>query len=350
MTTNDRQRVRLLTRAQWAISAGLVLLTAAAVVAVSIVVPPAVRASAPDIPVKAYLQALVDGRVADALELAGVHPTKSDVLLTDAAYRRSSDRISAFAITGSSAAGGAGRVVGARITQGGARYDVGFLVQRSGAMFGLGAWHLATQTLPTLAVAVDGPAEQKVTIGGVAVPTKNGEAKQRVLPGTYEVAGVADPMLTSTRTSAIATLADDQPQPVALRFGVSDAGRAQIEAAVRAWLDGCAASTELAPPACPFRAVPQDGVAYSDGRWDIRTRPTLAEPTWSAQANGWRVAAATPGYASFTAHATQGSLYGTASTGDEPFGISGTAIRSGSGFTFQPSAAYADAGATGPLT
>jgi hypothetical protein len=350
MTTTEPRRASVLTRAQLALVSGLVLLLIAAVVAAALVIPPAARASAPDIPVKAYLQALVDGDATKALALAGIHPGTSDELLTDAAYRRATDRISAFRVTATEAAGGAGRLVVARITQGAAQYSAGFLVEQDGKGFGLGLWHLAPQSLPTVRIAVDGPSGLSVTAAGVALDAGASGADERVLPGTYTAALAADPLFTAPAVSVTAYLAPGAaPRQATLQVGLTEAATARIEAAVDAWLDGCAASTELAPPACPFRAVPTPGVTYSDGRWDIRSRPALARPSWSPQDGGWRVAASSPGYASFSAQAMRGGLHGTASTGVNPFGVSGTAIRSGDGFRFQPSAAYADAGSAGPL-
>jgi len=350
MTTSEPRRAALLTRAQLAIVAGLVLLVVAAVVAATLVVPPAARASSPDIPVKAYLQALVDGDASRALSLAGIRPTKLDRLLTDSAYRQATDRISAFRVTATDAAAGPARIVRARITQGPVEYTASFPVEQDSRGFGLGPWHLVPLPLPSLQVAVDGPSGLSVDMAGVAVEAAVAGIDERVLPGTYAIGLAADPLFTAQTASVAAYLAPSAaPRPATLRVALTPAATAKIDTAVGAWLDGCAASPELAPPGCPFRAVPTPGVTYSGGRWDIRSRPELAPPAWSPQDGGWRVAAAAPGYASFSAQAMQGGLHGTASTGINPFGVSGTAIRSGDGFRFQPSAAYADAGSSGPL-
>jgi hypothetical protein len=80
-------------------------------------------------------------------------------------------------------------------------------------------------------------------------------------------------------------------------------------------------------------------VTYSAGRWTVEAVPAVAEGQWNGA--GWPVYTVRQGMVTFTAHATAGGLSGTATTGSEPFTVTGTAVVDGETVRFVPSAAYA---------
>lgn len=343
MTSNNEAP---LTRRQLiAVIAALVAAIATAIVFV-VVVPPAARRASPDIPVTAYLRALVRGDVPQALTLGRITPAAGDRLLTTDAYAAASDRITSFRITGTRTSGGTATVT-ARITQGAAQYTTRFTAEREPGLPGITPWMLAPQQLPQIAVTVAGPQNTSIVVSGVTLAGMNDATTQDVLPGTYAIS--AAPSAVSTAAAQRVTVRLGQAGgSTHLDVALTSAGRAQVQSSARAWLAQCAASGDLAPSGCPFRAVATPGITYSAGQWSIASDPTLTVGAWDAQSNGWQIGTSAPGSVTFTAHAVDGDEVGTASTGARPFVVSGTAVPNGSGVAFVPSPSYSSS--TGAAT
>lgn len=303
----------------------------------------ALSAAAPQHVVERYLQALVAGRVSDALKLGGID-AKDAPLLTAAAYRASSAHPTAFTITSAQIAGPNATVV-ASITQSGARYGVAFhlkSVRRVGPA--TARWELARQTLPRISVDTQGPADATLRIDGVDVAVHNGKADVPVLPGAHAVALGGGAMYTGQSGTVQTTLADG-PTEVSLSVEPSQAGIQAAQKAVDAWIDACAASGVLAPSGCPFAATGDPTLTLSNGAWTIDAYPAVRIGAWSAQLGGWQLASETQGTAEFSAEASGGGRSGTVRTGVIPFtavgaltGFDGTAAR------FTPSPGYSGTG------
>lgn len=337
------RRGPLLTPLQLGIVVIAVLLTIASVVALVRVLPPAIRASAPDRPVRAYLQAIADGDITRALKLGGITPGAGDKLLTDAAYGQSSDRVSSFIVLGTRLDGRSG-VVEARIRQGDASYDADFRIVRGGGIGPLSTWSLAPQKLPTITFTIDAPVELSLHIGGATLPSHDKRVSERVFPGTYDVDAGDTAYYLGGVSAASATFAGQLGAASPIRLALTHEGEEKVQSEVSAWVTACAASTSMQPDGCPFRALPQPATIYSDGRWAVQSQPSLTEGSWSDELGGWPVTTSTPGYVSYSADATQGGLAGTATTGSRPFSVVGTAVPDAkSGIRFVPVPSYAAA-------
>jgi len=333
-----RPRHPLLTRGQLVVVIVTVLAVAASLVSAALVVPPAVRGADPALPVRAYLQAVVSGDITKALTLGGITPAAGDKLLTDAAYGQSANRVTSFAVLDTAVSGAAGTVL-VRVQQGDQSYQTAFDVQRERGAALFAPWRLAPQTLPQISFRLAAPIDRALKVAGVELTATKGLVTQRVFPGDYESddAGPADYFAADWYVTASARFGVTAVTPTAIGLQLADGASASIASAAAAWLNGCAASTQLAPSGCPFKAIGDPTVAYSDGRWSLESQPVLTEGDWDAALGGWPVATTQPGHVTFTAHATQGGLSGTASTGSVPFRVLGVAIPESSGkLRFQP--------------
>jgi hypothetical protein len=339
----------VLTLGQLAVVIVAVLAAAAAIIGAAVVVPPAVRAAAPDLPVRAYLAAIEAGDIPKALELGHVTPSTTDKLLTSAAYGQASDRITDFTVIGATTQATTG-TVRVRVAQGEGSYIAEFGITRA-AGNPLAPWRLAKQKLPEIGVSVQAPVDLAIDVAGVALTLSHGGLTQHVFPGTYTASSRGTQYFEGTDASATAVFEAGAAPRAALRLELAAGGQAHAAAEVNDWLTTCAASSELHPEGCPFQAVPEASVSYSNGRWTIQSRPTFAAGRWNDQLGGWPVTTSAPGYVTFTARAAQRGLTGTATTGSNPFSVAGTIVPDAVGeLHFVPSPNYAAPGAAGSLT
>jgi hypothetical protein len=338
-----------LTRGQLVTVIVAVLAAVAAIVAALAIVPPAARAANPELPVRAYLQAIVKGDVTRAMKIGRVTPAAGDRLLTDAAYGQASDRITAFTVLDTSMRGETG-TVRARITQGDRSYVAGFDVTRASAN-PFARWQLAKQQLPEITVKLQVPVDLTLQIAGTSLKTANGALTQHVFPASYAAAARNAGNFVGVDTTATATFEIQRSAAVEMGIELAGTGQADADGEVQAWLANCAASSELHPANCPFAAVPEASVTYSDGSWAIDAQPVFDVGEWSAQLGGWPVTTSVPGYVTFTARASEGGLVGTATTGSNPFSVAGTVVPDAAGeLHFEPSPSYSSPGAAGSLT
>jgi hypothetical protein len=290
---------------------------------------------APERQVEAFLDDLSAGHVDAALAAAGIRHTKSDVLLTDAAYAKASGRVTGYRIAAVERSGGTA-TVGAYLTQSGRRVPATFTLEQVGTDWGVfPRWELTAPTLGAVDVAVKGPPQTTVVVAGQQTRTdSSGAVALRALPGTYDVAVdggkwfAAKP--TTTRVLGFGATASS---PVSMTASLTAAGTQAATAAVDAWVDACIASTETAPSGCSFYAYGENPAnTYTNQKWTLDTRPTVRVDGWLSK--GWMVTTSSFGSATFTAAFTGPAGTGTATAG--PINVNASGYVTG----------FSDAGAT----
>src|SRR5205823_2780418 len=93
-------------------------------------------------------------------------PTKSDVLLTDAAYATASGRVTGYRIAGVERSGDTA-TVGVYLTQSGRRVPATFTLEQVGTDWGVfPRWELRAPTLGAVDLVVKGPPRTAVEVAG----------------------------------------------------------------------------------------------------------------------------------------------------------------------------------------
>jgi hypothetical protein len=269
-----------------------------------------------DRPVRAFLDDLTAGRVADALDDAGIDREKTDVLLGEAAYAKASDKVTGYRVAATRTEGDTA-TVRAYLRQGGQDVAATFMLDKTGTDWGVfPVWQLQAPELGSVDVAVRGPSGASVTVAGSKVKTaKDGTVSLRALPGTYDVAFDGDKWTTASGGSAsVSGFGRSTSTPVQMTTTLTAAGQQAAERAVDAWVDGCIASTDAAPAGCSFYAYGQNpAYTYSNQKWTLETRPTVRVGNWTT--NGWLITTTTFGRAKYTADISGAAGTGTASAG-----------------------------------
>jgi len=277
-----------------------------------------------DRPVRAFLDDLTAGRAAAALRSAGIRHDAGDVLLTDAAYAAAKGRVTGYRIAATRTDGDTATVT-AYLRQAGRDVSSTFLLDRTGSDWGVfPIWRLEAPRLGAVDVTVRGPAGASVRVGGRPVTTgKDGTATLTALPGTYDVSVDGGKWYAAKATTAtVAGFGGTASSPVVLTTSLTSAGQQSAAAAVNAWVDGCIASTDAAPPGCSFYAYGEDSsYTYTNQRWTLQSRPTVTVGEWLS--SGWAVTTTTAGRATFTADISGPGGVGTASAGPMNVNASG---------------------------
>ncbi len=281
-------------------------------------------AHAADRPVRAFLDDLTAGHVDDALDAAGVEHDDQDVLLTDAAYAKASDRVTGYRIAATDTDGDTA-TVRAYLRQAGRDVAATFTLDRTGTDWGVfPAWELTAPELGTVDVTVRGPAGTTVDVAGRSVQTsRDGTVSLTALPGSYPVAVDGGKWFSATATTArVAGFGAGGSVPVAMTTTLTDAGVTAARQAVDRWVDGCIASTDAAPAGCSFYAYGEDpAYTYSNQKWTLQTRPAVSVGAWTSR--GWLVTTTTLGRATFSADISGPGGVGTASAGPMNVNASG---------------------------
>ncbi|MFS0728566.1 hypothetical protein ABC270_00650 [Curtobacterium sp. 1P10AnD] len=279
---------------------------------------------AADRPVRAFLDDLVAGKAAAALEAAGIEHAKGDVLLTDAAYAKAEQRLTGYRITAVRTSGDSAAVTTA-LRQGGQDVPATFELSKTGEDWGVfPVWQLQPPRLGAVDVSVRGPARTPLRVAGKAVTTsKDGTATLTALPGTYDVAIAGGKWVESgSATATVSGFGGTASSPVALTATLTSAGKTAATKAVDAWVDTCIASHDPAPSGCSFYAYGEDpSYTYTNERWTLGTRPVVSIGEWSS--GGWLVTTTTYGRATFTADISGPGGVGTASAGPMNVNASG---------------------------
>jgi hypothetical protein len=269
-----------------------------------------------DRPVRAFLDDLVAGKVDDALEDAGIDAEKSDVLLTDAAYAKATAKPTGYRIAAVRDDGDTA-TVSAYLRQGGQDVAARFALDKTGTDWGVfPIWELQAPDLGTVDVDVRGPGGATVEVAGRSTTTaKDGSARLRALPGTYDVALDGGKWVQADDgTATVSGFDTPTSTPVELTTTLTDAGQKAAKRAVDDWVDGCIASTDPAPAGCSFYAYGQNpAYTYTNQKWTLETRPTVRVGSWTT--NGWLITTTTFGRAKYTADISGAAGTGTASAG-----------------------------------
>lgn len=289
-----------------------------------------------DRPVRAFLDDLSDGDVGDALDDAGITRTKSDVLLTDAAYAKATDRVTGYRIT-SVRQDGDTATVSAYLTQAGRQVPATFTLDKAGTDWGVfPKWSLQAPRLGGVTVVVQGPPKSTVTVAGQRVTTDTlGALSLKALPGAYAVAVDGGGWFSAdSQTAAVRGFGAAPSSQLTLTTTLTDKGKQAATAAVDAWVDGCVASTSTTPEGCSFYAYGENPAnTYTNQKWTLDSRPTIDVGGWSN--TGWIVTTSSFGSATYTADFTGPAGAGTATAG--PINVNASGYVTGfsdSGATF----------------
>lgn len=258
-------------------------------------------AHTPQAAARPYLDALVKGDVAAAVR-AG-HITTQSPLVTQTVYSTTADRVTGYSIRPLQTTGDQASVIVAYV-QGGHRATQILRVQKTGTeLFFFARWALEPVRLPTLRVAIDGPA-RAVTVNGANVQVDGGGASQlAALPGRYDISVAGNVNVTGDKKSATVAQLQSTGRPagaVALQVGLTDAGKSSGAEAVNAWVAACIAQPVLEPDGCSFALTnSRPDLTLSNAKWTLTAAPAFQVGPWDG--HGWRVATTAPGSATFRA-------------------------------------------------
>jgi hypothetical protein len=188
---------------------------------------------------------------------------------------------------------------------------------------------------PFLQLAVTASDGRPVTVNGIGLGTDGMETI--AFPGVYTATAAGTALLTGdTQTATVQSGADGQPT-AAISFGapqVAPGAQAAIQAQVKQAIDTCAQSTAAAPDNCPFSTY-----VYGDGasvHWRVVRYPNVTvtvSPSLSGAAQVSIDDDANDGVVHYDATYTDFTGALQTESGDENFGIHGTASASGSTIT-----------------
>lgn len=286
-------RPRRIRRYWWVFAAAAVVSTAVAVTMSAVTI--GLAQGEPRALVTHYLTALQHGKAEDAMKLGGIRHSSADILLSDTAYAKATDRITSFRVEGP-VTRGATTTVSATILQGGNKRRQTFTVEHSGGIPGLPLWKLAPVSVDTVAFEVHGPEGTTYSVAGIQPKSQplGTTVTLRALPGTYPVAFAS--VSKNYRIAGADVASTPAGETTASRFvaQLSPDGETAARHAIDMWLDGCVASSNTAPDACPFLvdATTSDGLSVGSVHWTLDDRPTVTVAAgWSN--GGWAVASGT---------------------------------------------------------
>jgi hypothetical protein len=308
--------------------------------------------SRPGFVVSTYLTDVEHGHIEAAMKLDHHVARTEDVLLTDAAYAKVTDRVSGF------------QLLKASVTRSGARVEAS-VVQKSGtstatfqlvrgawtplALLGFEHWKLQPATMSTVTVTLGAPGRIAATVAGTDVKWKGSILKLDAFPGRYPLAVSEDsPCFTLAGTKTTVEGFDDHRE-LKTAAQLTPKGTAAIVTAANASLDECVASTVVAPIGCSFglNNGPPAGETWTNVSWTLVTRPQLRVGAWDFSCRGpmqasvsvggcWPVTTTTPGAVTFHADYLIGA---TGENGDIVTAAPIAAIVEGEGTSFTDSAA-----------
>jgi hypothetical protein len=333
-TTVRRVRVRWY---WWAAAVAAVLATAAGAL-FSVATIGAVQ-DMPRTLVAQYLTALEHGKAREAMALGGITARSQDMLLTDAAYAKATDKITSFTLAKPVSRGGV-TTVDATVQQGRRPYHRSFRVERAGGLPWLPVWRLAPVAPDTLELELDDAGGAALVVAGLEPHTADSRITLHAFPGTYPVVVAnADPEFTFRDGVVVSHPAGSTVAPTVFAAELTDAGRADAQKAVDTWLDKCLATQDASPADCPFVTGDETvgGVQVSDFHWTLDARPQATiDAKW---ANGGFAVSARGGLVEASATLTRISDGATASltTPKIPFGYDGIVDFTEYGTVFRPS-------------
>ncbi|WP_430297788.1 hypothetical protein [Sinomonas sp. B1-1] len=301
-TLSPRARKRALVVAVAVVGVGL--LVGAGAIAVAVVKV----GKGPDAVVRAYLDDVVAGRAEAAMEKVSPNvPNESRALLSDDVYGKAGGRIDRYSVVSTESAGNASTVV-VELSQGGRTERQTFTVSKRDPSLLDDHWTVDSGSLVrplTVAVNTKNP---KVLANGTAVSTGASDVKVGnsyafgaadaptgpdgwlsdrttamtfyALPGEYTFGiDTGSPLLEVPEQRLRVAIGAQAPATAGLRAAPSRAFQDQLDASVKAFLDRCAARTELSKSssssdsACPFDRSAWSGYDYRNVHWSITKAP-----------------------------------------------------------------------------
>jgi hypothetical protein len=216
-------------------------------------------------------------------------------------------------------------VVDIRFEVAGAPQVAAMKVVRGRATNLLQRWHIE-DGLRYLPVAVSYPAG--IQVAGTRLNASDQGVRVSAFPGSYAVTLPDNPLVEADPVTVVA----GSGAAAVLQPRVKASAGPEIEKQVRAYLDGCARSTDLAPKGCPFRTSSYYDV--TDVAWRITRYPTL---TMQPSADGSvYVKSADEGQVEVSGRTTSTTSPIFATSGS--FAVSGTAVLAGDKIAFSTGA------------
>ena len=230
----------------------------------------------PEKEAEAYLDAVVDGDAARAVELAPVGAEASDALLTNEIYQGVRDRITGYDITDVEEFGDTVTVtVDLEGIEDGDDVQLTLVSQGNRALF-FDDWRIDDGGLAS-AVSVPLPeSSSSLSVNGTMVPAEGDVVDLWALPGTYTF----DPFGGSEWLESSDTATTVPPFSFGIYADVSEPAPSQalkdaVDADIAEWIDGCMTRTEPDPSGCPQEIYPY-GDDIRNLEWELDTMPTVS--------------------------------------------------------------------------
>ncbi|MFB2598881.1 hypothetical protein ACEXQE_13890 [Herbiconiux sp. P17] len=265
-----------------------------------IAVSTATARNAPEKIVDAYLAAVVDGRIEDAVAMGGGVPDNMlPDLLTDEAYAAAGAHVTGYSVD-TAGIDSSGATVIATIEQGANEFSQSFRLTRTGreAIF-VDTWALDPIDYSYIRVGFDGPTGTGVTVNGIAIDAPAEAITARplaALPGSYVVGATSSDgkvQIDDDTVTVDSFSADVDGVDATLTASLTPEGEAAGQAAAAGYLDACIAQPVLAPEGCDFFAEATDGEVVTNLVWSVDPRPTFTIGAWTP--DGWEVLPDAPG-------------------------------------------------------
>lgn len=273
-----------------ALVGGAIALVAVLAIGATVAVNVVRGSHGPDKAVSGFLDAVVAGDAARAMEIGDPSiPNDQRGLLSNAIYAKAAKRVDSYSIV-STTVDGDGATVRAELRQNGTKVPLTFSLVKKNPGFLDPHWGLQNVPMGSVAVAVPGQADS-VTVNGVDVKVGNsgtsdsGVLRLPAFPGSYTVGlPASSKYLSADPVTVDARLGEQAPSmPATLETRPNEAFGKEVQAQVNSMLTTCEKSTDIRPEGCPFSR-------YTSGKvrnvvWKVATRPTVTaasygEGTW----------------------------------------------------------------------
>lgn len=248
-------------------------------------------ANGPDAMVEAYLEALVKGDAARAMEISDPSvPNTERVLLTNDVYAKATNRVDGFTI-GKTSIVDERAVVAAQLRQNGEKVEASFVLTKNNPTWLNDNWSMKENGPGELRFSSDNSLKAlmvngvEVSLDGVG-ETGGSYYTLPAFPGTYQLdLPATSKYLESTPATAVVSIGRGRSGGTArLAVETNDAFDQAVVEKVNGHLAACAAQTTLEPEGCPF-----SGYSYSDTRdvaWKVTKEPVVEtyermDGTWS---------------------------------------------------------------------
>lgn len=276
---------------------------------------------APQRQVDAYLDAIIAGREKDAIRIGGIKELDVSLLMTQLAYRKVADRVTAYRVLSTSVHGTKATVV-ADVTQGAESYRNSFRLHSRSQLFGLvTVWRLNDQAPPRLTASVDGPSATLRHVDGIDMASF-GVPAIPVFPGRYTVTAAATQEVTGGSMTILVKGFGKQAAAAPIKLGLTAQGETDLVQGMSAYLQHCLSEQSIAPDGCPFALDPDAGASYHDIHWTLDAMPLSAVTGWDQVDGSWQVTALVAGAAHIEA-TESGPYSGQVYTDPMPFGLTG---------------------------